>query len=105
MRPDAIPNFSNLAPQDVRPGATPERTCRIFVHLLADRLDEFLIQNLYASAAPQCFDHSRLFVFHRNGSEHHQSIVKMNSDIIYNWRGEGNHSIPMDFFDNTLYAA
>ncbi|MDE0811093.1 MAG: hypothetical protein OSB69_17470 [Alphaproteobacteria bacterium] len=105
MRSDAIPNFSNLGPQDVRPGAMPERACTIFAHLLADRLDEFLIQNLYASAARQCFDHGRLFVFHRNGREHHQSIVKMNSDIIYNWRGQGNSSIPMDFFDNTLNAA
>jgi hypothetical protein len=29
----------------------------------------------------------------------------MNSDIIYNWRSDGNSSIPMDFFDNTLNAA
>jgi hypothetical protein len=99
MDPVDIPNFSDLGPHGVQPGASPMYPCTIFAHLLADGLEEFLIQSLYASAVRRCFDHSRLFVFHRKEHAHHQAVPSMFPDITYTWRGDTNTSIPMDYFD------
>lgn len=105
MHPDAIPDFSHRGPHGVTPGAGPARGCTIFAHLLADRLDGFLIQSLYAAAVRRCFDHPRLFVFCRKDQPRHQAVPLMLPDITFTWRGGGKESIPMDFFDFSKGAA
>lgn len=104
MHPDNIPDFTSLGPHGIRPGASPERACTIFAHLLADGLDGFLIQGLYASAARRCFDHTRLFVFHGKAREHHRAVPAMLPDVTYSWRGDENTAIPMDYFDPSSNA-
>lgn len=99
MHPDAIPNFSDLGPHDVQPGVSTARACSIFAHVLANNLEDFLIQSLYASAVRRCFDHSRLFVFHSKAEARLQVVPAMLPDITYTWRGDGDNAIPMDFFD------
>lgn len=105
MDHDAIPNFSGLGPHGVRPGASPMHPCTIFAHLLAEGFEEFLIQGLYASAVRRCFEHSRLFVFHRKDCAHQQAVASMLPDITHAWRGDANTSIPMDYFDPSNDAA
>ena len=105
MQYEALPNFSNLGPYGGQSGASPARSITIFAHLLADRWDDFLIQNLYAAAVRRSFDHARLFVFYHNGPPFHRDIAKMNADITYAWRADGTASIPLDYFDSSHDAA
>jgi len=105
MQYEALPNFSNLGPYGVESGASPARSFTIFAHLLSDRLDEFLIQNLYAAAACRSFNHARLFVFYHNRPPFHRDITKMNTNITYSWQADGTASIPLDYFDSSKDAA
>ena len=104
MDPEAIPNFSNLGPKGIPLGTSPTRPFTIFAHLLGDRLDTFLIQNLYAAAVARNFEHARLFVFHSGPQSFKRQVTTLNSAITHAWRVDGDTSLPLEFFDASMDA-